>query len=250
MRISAISHLTNPATVWKLTGATAAEEKVQAARLFPQSLGSVVGVTEHGTLYQDNAKEAVMAQENWRLEGEWIKNCTCAYGCPCDFNAKPTNGDCKGFLGMRIKKGHFEQTNLDGLSFFVNVHFPGALHEGNGEAQPIIEERATPEQRDALFQIMSGKHSAEGTLFHIFSMIVTKMHDPIPGAIISTVEPIKNPVTGAPHRIRVVMPEGFEHIEGEVASATIHTDGAIRYDTQGSHSTLANVVQTPEGVAG
>jgi hypothetical protein len=209
-----------------------------------------------------------MAQENWRLEGEWIKNCTCAYGCPCDFNAKPTKGDCSGFLGMRIKKGHFEQTNLDGLSFFVNVHFPGALHEGNGEAQPIIEERATPEQRDALFQIMSGKHSAEGTLFHIFSMIVNKMHDPIfasvefdfdkeartarlviPGAINSTVEPIKNPVTGAPHRIRVVMPEGFEHLEGEVASATIHTDGAIRYDTQGSHSTLANVVQTPEGVA-
>lgn len=209
-----------------------------------------------------------MAQEKWRLEGEWIKNCICAYGCPCDFNARPTNGYCKGFLGMRITKGYFDQTSLDGLYFFVNVHFPGALHEGNGEAQPIIDERATPEQRDALFQIMSGKHSAEGTLFQIFSLIVTKMHEPIfapvqfefdkdgrrarvsiPGAIESTVEPIKNPVTGAPHRIRVVMPEGFEHIEGEIASATIQAGGAIAYDAQGSHSTLANVVQTPEGVA-
>ena len=209
-----------------------------------------------------------MAQENWKLEGEWIKNCICAYGCPCDFNARPTNGHCKGFLGMRIRKGHFEQTSLDGLYFFVNVHFPGPLHEGNGEAQPIIDERATPEQRDALFQIMSGEHSAEGTLFHIFSLIVTKMHDPIfasvqfefdkdgrrarvniPGTLESTVEPIKNPVTGAPHRIRVVMPEGFEHIEGEIASATIHAGGAIPYDCEGSHSTLAYVVQTPEGVA-
>ncbi len=26
---------------------------------------------------------------------------------------------------------------------------------------------------------MSGQNSAEGTLFHIFSLIVTKMHDPI-----------------------------------------------------------------------
>ncbi|OGB21337.1 MAG: hypothetical protein A3I66_04565 [Burkholderiales bacterium RIFCSPLOWO2_02_FULL_57_36] len=209
-----------------------------------------------------------MAQENWRLEGEWIKNCSCAYGCPCDFNANPTKGYCKGFLGMRITKGNFEQTKLDGLSFFVVVHFPGALHEGNGEAQPIIEKNATQEQRNALFEIISGKHSAEGTLFHIFSMIVTKMHDPIfasvefefdqdarnarlviPGALESTVEPIKNPVTGAPHRIRVVMPEGFEHREGEVASANIRSSGAIQFDTQGSHSTLAHVVQTPEGVA-
>jgi hypothetical protein len=169
---------------------------------------------------------------------------------------------------MRITKGHFEKVSLDGLSFFVTVHFPGALHEGNGEIQPIIDEHATPEQRDALFQIMSGKNSADGTLFHIVTLIVTKMHDPIfapirlefekdgrrarlsiPGVLESDVEPIKNPVTGAPHRIRVVMPEGLEHIEGEIASANISSKGAIKFETKGSHSTLAHVVQTPEGVA-
>jgi hypothetical protein len=40
------------------------------------------------------------------------------------------------------------------------VDFPGALHEGNGQSQPIIDERATAEQREALFNIMSGKFSA------------------------------------------------------------------------------------------
>lgn len=209
-----------------------------------------------------------MAQANWRLEGEWLKNCNCAYGCPCDFNARPTQGSCKGFLGMRIRKGHFEKTNLDGLSFFALVSFPGALHEGNGQLQPIVEERATAEQREALFSIMSGKNSAEGTLFHICSLIVTKVHEPIfapislqfdknartarlviPGVLETEVEPIKNPVTGAPHRIQVVMPEGFEHREGEVASANIRSNGAIKFETQNSHSTLAHVVQTPQGVA-
>lgn len=208
-----------------------------------------------------------MAQANWRLEGEWLKNCNCAFGCPCDFNARPTNGECKGLAGMRITKGNFETTSLDGLSFFMTVHFPGALHEGNGQAQPIIDERATPAQREALFAIMSGQNSAEGTLFNIFSLIITKMHDPIfapvtfefdknartarvniPGVLETDVEPIKNPVTGAPHRIQVVMPEGFEHIEGEVASSNIHSTGAIRFDTKDSHSTLAHVVQTPQGV--
>ena len=209
-----------------------------------------------------------MALRDWRLEGEWIKNCNCAFGCPCDFNAKPTNGECKGLLGMRITRGHFEDTKLDGLSFLVNVHFPGPLHEGNGQAQPIVDERASPAQREALFAILSGQNSAEGTLFHIFSLIVSKMHEPIfapisftfdkngrqarlsvPGVLETDVEPIKNPVTGAPHRIQVVMPEGFEHIEGEVASANIRSMGAIKYETRGSHSTLAHVVQTPQGVA-
>ncbi|WP_211453214.1 DUF1326 domain-containing protein [Collimonas antrihumi] len=209
-----------------------------------------------------------MAQADWRLEGEWIKNCTCAFGCPCDFNANPTQGSCKGLAGMRITKGHFGTTNLDGLSFFVVVSFPGALHLGNGQLQPIIEERATPAQREALFNIMSGQNSAEGTLFHIFSLIVTTMHDPIfapvtfefdkaarvarlviPGVLETEVEPIKNPVTGAPHHIQVVMPEGFEHHGAEVASSNIRSNGAIKFETKGGHSTLANVVQTPQGVA-
>nr|WP_271588662.1 DUF1326 domain-containing protein [Bradyrhizobium sp. CCBAU 53415] len=54
---------------------------------------------------------------------------------------------------------------------------------------------------------------------------------------------------GAPHRIQVVMPEGFEHRAAEVASANLRSTGAIPFETQGTHSSLANVVQTPEGVA-
>jgi hypothetical protein len=208
-----------------------------------------------------------MEQANWRLEGEWIKNCNCAFGCPCDFNARPTNGSCKGFVAMHITSGHFEATRLDGLHFAVIVSFPGALHEGNGEAQPIIDIRADAAQRQALGNILSGQYSEEGTLFHIFSLIVSTLHDPvfapvkfefnkesrvahlaIAELLESDVVPIRNPVTNAEHRIRVVMPEGFEHIEGEVASATIRSTGPIRIDTQGSHSTLATVVQTPHGV--
>ncbi|KAB2911077.1 MAG: DUF1326 domain-containing protein [Hyphomicrobiaceae bacterium] len=209
-----------------------------------------------------------MAASDWRLEGEWIKSCNCAFGCPCDFNAPPTNGRCQGLVGMRITKGHFERTSLDGLMFAATVDFPGALHLGNGAMQPIVDERATPEQRDALFKIMSGKYSAEGTLFHIFSLITTTIHDPVfvpfeftfdkdgrmakliaRGVLETEVEPIKNPVTGTAHRIQVVMPDGFEHRQAEVASANIHSTGAIRFDTKGTHSSLATVVQTPAGVA-
>jgi hypothetical protein len=209
-----------------------------------------------------------MPNIDWRLDGEWLKCCSCDYGCPCDFNARPTQGWCKGFLGMRVEKGHFGEVSLDGLAFFVVVDFPGPLHEGNGTIQAIIDERATPQQREALFQIMSGKHSAEGSLFNIVSLIVTTVHDPvfapidltfdydrrrarlaIPGVLSCHVEPIKNPVTGAEHRVRLVMPDGFEHHEGEIAHATISSTGGIRFDVPKGHATLANVAQTPAGVA-
>jgi hypothetical protein len=210
-----------------------------------------------------------MAGTDWRLKGEWLKNCNCDYGCPCDFNAPPTQGWCKGLFAMHIAKGYFGEVTLDGLKFAITVDFPGPLHKGNGTIQPIIDERATSAQRDALFQIMSGKHSAEGTLFHIVSLIVTKMLDPVfapiefkfdyakrrarlsvPGILESDVEPIKNAVTGAEHRIQVVMPEGFEHHEAEVAHASIDSTGGIKFKVLQGHGSLAHVEQAPTGVVG
>ncbi|MGA7790694.1 MAG: DUF1326 domain-containing protein, partial [Xanthobacteraceae bacterium] len=29
-------------------------------------------------------------------------NCNCAYGCPCQFNALPTHGNCEAVAGMQI----------------------------------------------------------------------------------------------------------------------------------------------------
>ena len=209
-----------------------------------------------------------MLGTEWRLSGDWIKNCNCAFGCPCDFNARPTHGNCQGLAGMRIERGHFGSTRLDDLSFFVVVDFPGPLHEGNGTLQAIIDERATAEQRDALFQILSGKHAAEGTLFHIFSLIVSKMLDPIfapievafdldrrtakvsvPGVLETESTPIRNPVTGGEHRIQIVMPEGFEHHRAEIASARIDSNAGIKFRVAEGHSSLAKVEQTPTGVA-
>lgn len=209
-----------------------------------------------------------MSRTEWRLKGDWIKNCNCAFGCPCDFNAPPTYGDCKGLVGMHIETGHFGEVQLDGLSFIVVLSFPGALHEGNGTIQPVIDERANDKQRVALFDIMSGQHSQEGTLFHIFSLIVSKMLDPIfapiafafdmdgrtarvsiPGVLETETKPIHNPVTGSAHRIQIVMPEGFEHRRAEIASARIDSSGGLKFTVAEGHSSLAKVEQTPAGVA-
>ena len=209
-----------------------------------------------------------MSRTEWRLTGDWIKNCNCAFGCPCDFNARPTYGNCKAIVGMHIEKGRFGDVSLDGLKFVGVLSFPGALHEGNGTMQPVVDERADSRQREALFAILSGQHSDEGTLFHIFSLIVSQVLDPVfapitfafdmdartarisvPGVLETETKPIRNPVSGAPHRIQVVMPEGFEHRKAEIASARTESTAGIKFSIPEGHSSLARVEQTPAGVA-
>lgn len=53
-----------------------------------------------------------MAQ--WRMAGEYIKNCSCGFGRPCDFWAPPTHHYCQGMCAMRVRSGHFDKTRLDG----------------------------------------------------------------------------------------------------------------------------------------
>jgi len=208
-----------------------------------------------------------MANVDWLMRGQHLKNCNCAYGCPCDFNAVPTNVECTGMVGMHIDEGHFGEVPLDGLSWAATYHWPGPLHEGNGTLQPVIDIRANEQQRDALLTILSGKEQVEGTFFHIISLIVSTVLEPkfVPiefefdldartarmaaeGVFETTSEPIRNPVTGAPHRVRVDMPEGFEYRLAEIARASIRGSGEIGFDNPDCHSSMAQVTVTPDGV--
>lgn len=44
-----------------------------------------------------------------------------------------------GFLGMRITKGHFEDTQLDGVSFFAVASFPGPLQGGHSTLAHVVQ---------------------------------------------------------------------------------------------------------------
>jgi hypothetical protein len=95
----------------------------------------------------------------WRLIGHHAGSCNCDWACPCQFNANPTHGYCEAILGWHIDEGTFGDVTLDGVRFGFAVHWPGAIHEGNGVAQPVIGEGASDEQRDAILAI-SGANTA------------------------------------------------------------------------------------------
>jgi Protein of unknown function (DUF1326) len=50
----------------------------------------------------------------------------------------------------------FVAPTLDGLKFVGICSWPKAIHQGHGQVQPIVDERATPQQREAMLRIMSG----------------------------------------------------------------------------------------------
>jgi hypothetical protein len=114
---------------------------------------------------------------DWRLEGPYMKNCNCDPGCPCDFNADPTHGTCEGMAAMIVKQGHFDDVNLDGVKWAFKYWWPGALHEGHGAGQPILDASMSPEQMQAMGAILSGENG--GTFYGILAEIIDTFHDPV-----------------------------------------------------------------------
>src|ERR1041385_7713624 len=104
------------------------------------------------------AKWLVLGEEQWRTS----IGVSVAWGCPSQFNGLPTHGDCRAAVAMQIEKGHFGSVSLDGLKWVGLFAWPRAIHEGNGEALAIIDERATEEQRKALLTILSGNEQEPG----------------------------------------------------------------------------------------
>lgn len=206
---------------------------------------------------------------DWKIEAIDVTTCNCDFSCPCQFNALPTHGDCRAAVGFHIEKGYFGETPLDGVTFVVLAAWPGAIHDGGGEAQLILDEPANEAQREAVTALVRGEETEPGaTIFNVFSNVIDTYHEPIvcpiefeadieartarfsiPGVIEARGEPIRNPVTGEPHRVRVTLPEGFEYHEAEYASSTVKTaDALIPLEWANGHAHFSRIVWTPRGV--
>src|ERR1700740_300273 len=116
----------------------------------------------------------------WEFKGRELVNCTCEYGCNCQFNALPDKGHCHAVAGVIIDAGHYGDVDLDGLNIAAIFKWPGPIHEGNGEAIAFVDERADDRQREALLRIMTGQDTAPfATMFAVYSSTVTKMNNPV-----------------------------------------------------------------------
>ena len=190
---------------------------------------------------------------DWELKGTVIVACNCDYGCPCNFNALPTKGKCEGTWTWHVERGTFGDTTLDDLNFTVCVNWPGAIHEGNGEALILVDERADEAQRNAIETLVGGD---AGGPWGVLAWTWPTIHGPKPVAydlhldgvktrvkagdsyeVVS--ETIKNPVSGAEVHPSAVLPEGIVFKEADFGSSTaFRVSDGIAYEHPGKYTAV------------
>jgi hypothetical protein len=204
----------------------------------------------------------------WEIEGRELVNCTCTYGCNCQFNGLPDKGHCHAVAGIQIDRGHHGNTRLDGLRIGGIFKWPGPIHEGKGEVIAFVDVRADAAQREALLRIMTGQDTAPfATMFAVYASTVEKMHEPvfvdigleldidgrrgrmvIEGYVTMSGEPIRNLVTGAESRAQIVLPDGFEYIVADIGSASSVSQGPVRVAMTSTYGQFANLHLDNNGV--
>ncbi len=78
-------------------------------------------------------------------------------GLPLQLQRASDHGKCEGGWTWQVDRGTYGDVRLDGLCFSVYANWPGAIHEGNGEALILLDERADASQRAALETLLGGK---------------------------------------------------------------------------------------------
>lgn len=204
----------------------------------------------------------------WEIKGREIVNCTCSYGCNCQFTGLPDKGHCHAAAGIQIESGYHGETRLDGLRLAAIYKWPGAIHEGNGELIAFVDEAADAAQRESLLKIMTGQDTDPfATMFSVYTSTVTNMHEPVftkidlevdvdarrgrihvKDYIETTGVPLRNKVSGEESRAQIVLPDGFEYAVAEIASGSTSTGGPVEIEMQDSWGMFCQLHLNQHGV--
>lgn len=93
----------------------------------------------------------------YALEGRMLEVCTCRAICPCWVGEDPDGGQCDGTIAWHVDQGTVDGVDVSGLTLVVAAHIPGNALAGRWRAVIFVDQRATPEQEQALLDVFSGK---------------------------------------------------------------------------------------------
>lgn len=94
---------------------------------------------------------------SYQLEGRLLEVCTCNVLCPCWVGEDPDNGTCDGVLAWRVDEGTVDGTNVSGRTLVILAHIPGNILQGNWRVRVYVDDQATPEQKEAMLNVWTGK---------------------------------------------------------------------------------------------
>lgn len=174
----------------------------------------------------------------WALRGTGYEFCNCDFGCGCNFGGVPNSddGSCRALVGMHIATGHCGDVDLAGVKCAAVVHWPKAIHDGNGKCVFVVDLATSDAQIEALSQICTGQLGGLpweilGTTFEVIGLEKTGIS--IEGEGLNSVfraegiaegrgAGFKNPVTGEDHLVNVDLPDGFIWTRGHCGEGTFN----------------------------
>jgi hypothetical protein len=202
------------------------------------------------------------------LRGVEFANCNCNWGCPCQFGAPTTHGNCEALVSGHIDEGNFNDTKLDGLDWALLLYWPGEIAQGNGKQQVIIDERANPDQREGLRKILLGESTAPGaTHFFVYNSTMSEVLDTLYAPIELSIDvdgrtagvkigdlveangaPIISAFNGEPVTSRINLPNGFEYTFAEMGNGSTKARAGISLDLKDSYGQFNVLHMTQDGV--
>jgi hypothetical protein len=107
-------------------------------------------------------KEAASGAPEWHMNASIIEACSCPMFCQCYFNQQPSGHAGHGGMGsadhfckfnnaIKVNKGHYGDTKLDGVLFWVAGDLGGDFSQGKMDwAVLTFDKASTPAQREAI----------------------------------------------------------------------------------------------------
>src|SRR5919206_660004 len=98
----------------------------------------------------------------WAIRGSYFESCNCDPICPCRridgiAGGRSTHGICTGVLSWLIEEGAAGGTDLAGLAVAMAIRYDDDEPGSPWSWILYLEERGSPEQREALEAIFTGR---------------------------------------------------------------------------------------------
>jgi hypothetical protein len=96
-------------------------------------------------------------KKTYVLDGTLLEACSCGGPCPCWVGDDPDGGRCDSVNAYHIDRGQVGGVDVSNLSFVQVNQIPGNVLAGNWRAVFYIDDKATPEQQEAVLNVFGGK---------------------------------------------------------------------------------------------
>jgi hypothetical protein len=193
---------------------------------------------------------------NWWAKGLLFENCSCQLVCPghLHFSQLCTHERCLGYWAIRVDEGQFGQVALAGLKALIAFDSPQHMISGNWTEVVIIDEAASPEQRDAMERLLTG---CVGGPWEVLAKFVGRRLETrylpiefaeeagtktgrIPGVLETAITQIRGRDRSQPVRFENMFNQIHAPEQVLATGNTTYDDGVIRIHTAKTHALHSN----------